>query len=84
MAFHGGYKLKSKTNLLGGKGLIPKNKKLIALHCIAKPSENIVIQFHDDEIIHFPPDAFVPGGIYNFAIKQINEEGCKCFIGLTN
>lgn len=76
------YRLKGNADLLPGKGVIPAGKEISGLHCIKKPTENVIIRFLGGEKSEFPPNAFVPGAIYPYSIRQISPSGEDCFYAL--
>jgi hypothetical protein len=78
------YTLQANIDYLPGKGHIPENQKTItAVHCIAQPKGEIIFRTINGQICKFPPEAFVPGAIYPFEIRQANEAAALCFIGLS-
>jgi len=77
------YKLTANVDLGPGGNHITGNA-IKALHCVTGPETDIVIRMLDNQVITFPPEAFVPGAIYPYSIRQINDEGARCFLGLSH
>lgn len=78
------YRLDSNKNYLPGHGVIDRSHEPIkALHCIFPPSNKITFKTIENQTISMPKEAFVAGAIYPYSIIQINEEGAKCFIGIS-
>lgn len=79
------YILEKDKDLLPGKGILEKGVKPIkAIHCIQQPTSEVVIRTLNGQVISFPPAAFVTGAIYPYSIRQINEVGASCFLGLSD
>jgi hypothetical protein len=79
------YKLEANADLSPGKGIIGRDKQPIkAIHCIKKPNAEIVMRMMNGQVCTFPPGAFVCGAIYQYEIRQVNEVGADCFMGLTD
>lgn len=76
-------KLIPNVDLTPGRGHLDKNSSPIyAIHCIKQPRENVVITPVSGEKFTFPASAFVQGAIYPFSVKEINDTGANCFVGL--
>lgn len=79
------YTLVKDKDLAPGKGVVPEGSKGIkALHCISRPSSEVVIRMVNGQVIKFPSTSFVAGAIYPYSIRQINEAGAGCFLGLSD
>ncbi len=79
------YTLEKDKDLAPGKGILPVGSKPIkAIHCIAQPSSEVIIRTINGQVVKFPPNSFVPGAIYSYSIRQINEAGAGCFLGLSD
>lgn len=78
------YKLEANVDYMPGKGIIPvKDKSITALHCITQPENDVVFRTMTGQVCKFPPDAFIPGAIYPYEIRQVNEIAAICFFGLS-
>jgi hypothetical protein len=78
------YTLQPNIDYLPGKGQIPENEKPIsALHCIAQPQDIVVFRTISGQVCKLPPEAFVPGAIYPYEVRQVNESASLSFIGLS-
>ena len=79
------YILPANKDLLPGKGVVPQGANPIkAVHCIQVPNAEVVIRTTSDQVVKFPPGAFVQGAIYPYEIRQVNEIGAGCFVGLSD
>lgn len=78
------YTLQPNVDYLPGKGQISENEKPIsALHCIAQPKSDIVFRTIAGQVCKLSPEAFVPGAIYPYEIRQVNEAAALSFLGLS-
>lgn len=79
------YTLVKDVDLAPGKGVIPEDAQPIkALHCISEPEREVIFRTVNDQVVKFPPHSFVVGAIYSYSIRQINEVGAECFLGLSD
>ena len=79
------YTLEPNKDLLPGKGVLAEDANpIMALHCIIPPNAEVVIRTITGQVIKFPPAAFVCGAIYPYEIRQVNEIGAACFLGLSD
>ena len=77
------YSLTANVDLAAGGKHISGNA-IKALHCIRQPESEVVIRMLDNQVVKFPPEAFVAGAIYPYSIRQINDEGARSFLGLSH
>lgn len=78
------YKLEANIDYMPGKGVISdKDKSITALHCIRQPESDIIFRTMAGQVCKFPPEAFIPGAIYPYEIRQVNEVVSLCFLGLS-
>ena len=79
------YQLEGNKDLLPGRGILPTDSNPIqAIHCIMQPTSEVVIRTATGQVINFPHNSFVQGAIYPYSIRQVNDEGSRCFVGLSN
>jgi len=78
------YHLKSDKDYRPGHGVIDATHPCIkSLHCIQFPEKPVNFKTILGQKISLPPEAFVAGAIYPYQIVQINDEGARCFVGLS-
>lgn len=78
------YILEQNKNYRPGDVIINSlQSPITALHCIYQPTKEVVFKTIENQRITIPPSGFVPGAIYPYSIIEINQEGARCFLGIS-